>query len=680
MVTGSAGQLIPEDRLLRHIAYELQANWEFDHLRDILLAALWQFAVVATILLLLSVFLLVTLGSMPLARLSQHIDRLGRGAADGLDGAKSLLPLAEFDKVRSSLNDYHVRLTEGALALQDSEARMRAVLHNVVDAILTFNSEGIISSANPAVERIFGWTPDGLLDHQAASLFANLNPGELQRQTVRLDSDGEAAKRIELVGQHQDGSQFPVELTLSRLPLPDSESYIAVVADITERKAAEQRLMYLANYDALTGLPNRTLLRDRLEHAMLQADRSDLLVGVLFLDLDRFKTVNDTLGHHSGDQLLSVVADRLKGCVRPGDTVARLGGDEFMVVVEGVGHVEDASHVAGQIRSAFDDPILLNGREVFVTPSIGITLYPLDDSDTDALLRNADSAMYRAKELGGDGIQFFTQDLNERAAERLSLESSLRQALARDEFILHYQPRIDTATGVVVSAEALLRWNHPELGLVGPDRFIDILEEIGLIEPVGEWVLRTACAQAVAWRAAGVPPLRMAVNISPRQFRSQGLVEQVLQVLHDTGLPANGLELEITENVLVENVAVTREIIQSLSDHGVHIALDDFGTGYSALGYLRHFRIDTLKIDRSFITELPGQGDGARLVSALVAIARSLGLRVTAEGVETEAQLAFLTDLGCQEVQGFLYARALPPAEFEDWLASHVHAGVPVSR
>lgn len=680
-VTGQPGQLIPEHSLLRHIDYRVRPNWEFAQLEDILLGALWQFAMVATALLLLSVFLLVSLGSMPLARLSQHIDRLGRGGPLVEGGARGLLPLSEFDKVHDSLNEYHERLTDGARALQDSETRMRAVLHNVVDGILTFDTQGVILSANPAVERIFSWKPDQLVGHQVVRLFANLDTGELLRLAVRVDADRDEiqAQRTELVGKDRDGLQFPVELTLTSLSLPNNESYIAVIEDISERKAAEQRLMYLANYDSLTGLPNRALLRDRLEHAMLQAERSDLLVGVLFLDLDRFKTVNDTLGHHSGDQLLNVVAERLKRCVRSSDTVARLGGDEFMVVLEGIRHVDEASHVAQQIRAAFDEPIQLDNREVFITPSIGITLYPLDDSDVDALLRNADSAMYRAKELGGDGIQFFTQDLNERAAERLALESGLRQALARDEFELHYQPRIDTATGRVVATEALLRWRHPDFGMVAPDRFIGILEETGLIEPVGEWVLRTACRQAVAWRAAGLPPLRMAVNISPRQFRSQGLLDEVERVLHDTGMQAENLELEVTESVLVENVDATRSTLASLRGYGVHIALDDFGTGYSALGYLRHFPIDTMKIDRSFLAKVPDNADDTRLTSALVAIARSLGMRVTAEGVETEAQFAFLSELGCHEVQGFLYSRALPPSEFEAWVEAQSRSSIPVA-
>lgn len=669
-VAGQAGEVIPEAELLSRLDYDLQPNWGFDRLEELLLGALWQFALAAAGLLIITLYLLVSLGSMPLVRLTQYIDRLGRGEPEPMTRTSRLLPLAEFEKVRSSLNDYHVRLMEGARALQNSEERMRAVLHNVVDAIITFNAEGEIESANPAVARIFGWRPEELVGHQVARLFANLEPGELQRLAVHLDTDRDAVscQRSERVGQSRDGLQFPVELTLSRLTLPDRENFIAVIEDITDRKAAEQRLLYLANFDSLTGLPNRTLLRDRLEHAMLQADRLERLVGVLFLDLDRFKTVNDTLGHHSGDQLLCVVAERLKHCIRSGDTVARLGGDEFMVVVEGMKHVDEASHVARQLQEAFEEPIQLHNRELFITPSIGVTLYPLDDSDSDALLRNADSAMYRAKELGGDRIQFFTQDLNNRAEERLSMESCLRQALGREEFRVAYQPRLDASTGVTVAAEALLRWQHPELGEVSPERFIPILEEIGLIEPVGLWVLRTACAQAMAWSDSDRVSLRMAVNVSARQFHTQGFVDDVRQVLAETGLPPGQLELEITESALLENIETNRQTLVALRDMGVHIALDDFGTGYSALSYLRQFPIDTMKIDRSFLANVPQSEDDARLVSALVAIASSLDLRVTAEGVETEAQLVFLAGLGCQEVQGFFYAKALSVPAFEQWL------------
>jgi len=675
-VTGSAARINSAEELLGYLSYDLEPNWEFIELQRILVGALWQFGVVAAALLALALYLLVALGGMPLSRLGQHIDRLGRsGGRQAIEPDRRLLPLVEFDKVRSSLDDFHARVTASARDLRNSETRMRTILHNVVDGIITCDVEGYVTSSNAAVERLFGCNAEQLLGRHLLTLFDGLSVGELHRLATRVHADEErwASRRIELTGRRDDGSLFPAELTLSRLQLPDSLSFISVVEDISERKEAERRLTVLANYDALTGLPNRTLLRDRLDQAMRQAQRSDLLVGVLFLDLDRFKNINDTLGHHCGDQLLKVVAERLKGCVRASDTVARLGGDEFMVVVENMHHVDEAVGVAQKIRACFEAPIAIEQREVYVTPSIGITFYPLDDSTTEALLRNADTAMYKAKELGGDGVQFFTQDLNDRAAERLALENSLRQAMARDEFELHYQPRVCAGDGAVVGVEALLRWTHPELGRVSPERFIPVLEDTGQIDAVGAWVLREACRESMAWRAAGLPPVRVAVNISPRQMRSGDLVSLVDQVLAETGLPASGLELEITESVMVESVEDTAATLRTLADRGVHIALDDFGTGYSALGYLRRFHIDTLKIDRSFINEVPENADDARVASALVAIAGSLGLRVTAEGVETAEQLAFLRGLGCDEVQGFLFSPPLSATDFRDWLAAENH-------
>lgn len=670
-VSESLLQIEVANDLLPMVTYELAVNQEFDELQGILISSLWKFGVLAVLLLLLSLYLLMALGSLPLARLSQQIDRLsGAGGRRRSEPPRMLLPLLEFNKVHDSLDDFHARLTTGAKALRDSETRMRAVLHNVVDGIITFDADGCITSCNPAVERLFGFPSYQLMDRHVLTLFEGLEASELFRMAARLHEDDKrwASRRIELQGIPRSGVHFSAELTLSRLQLPDSLSFIAVVENISERKEAEQQLQYLANFDPLTGLPNRVLLRDRLEHAMLQAQRADLLVGVLFLDLDRFKNINDTMGHHCGDMLLKVVAERLCRCVRNSDTVARLGGDEFMVIVENMHHVNEAERVANKIRASFDQSITIDGRDVYVTPSIGITFYPLDDSTIEALLRNADTAMYRAKELGGDGFQFFTQDLNDRASERLALENSLRQALAREEFELHYQPRVSAQDGAVVGVEALLRWQHPVLGSVSPDRFVPVLEDTGQIDAVGAWVLSEACRESMAWRAAGLPSIRMAVNISPRQFRGGGLLSLVDRVMAESGMPAGGLEIEITESVMVENVDDTAAILRALAQRGVHIALDDFGTGYSALGYLRRFHIDTLKIDRSFINEVPGNADDARVASALVAIADSLDLRVTAEGVETLGQLAFLRGLGCDEVQGFLISPPLPAAEFRQWL------------
>ncbi len=435
--------------------------------------------------------------------------------------------------------------------------------------------------------------------------------------------------------------------------------------DLEERKRTERNMRHMAHHDALTDLPNRTLFRDRLTHAMAQADRYQQKLAVLFLDLDRFKAINDTLGHNVGDQLLRIAADRLQSCVRDCDTVARLGGDEFTVIVEDVGDRETAAIVAQKIIDTFSQPFNLHGHEVFVTTSVGITLYPDDDEHIDALLRNADAAMYRAKECGRNNYQFYVPEMNVRARERLMLENALRRALVREEFTLYYQPRVDLHSGRVIGAEALLRWRHPELGLVPPAEFVPILEETGMIIPVGEWVLREACRQNRAWQDKGLSPVRMAVNLSVRQFVQKDLAGLVGLVLTETGLAAPYLELEITEELLLEHSAANSETLDRLRDLGVHISIDDFGTGYSSLSYLKRLPIHTLKIDKSFVRDITLDADGAAIVSAIIAMACNLRLNVLAEGVETDAQLAFLRAQGCNEIQGYSFSHPLPADEFE---------------
>lgn len=450
--------------------------------------------------------------------------------------------------------------------------------------------------------------------------------------------------------------------------------------DLEERKRTERAMRHMAHHDALTDLPNRTLFRDRLTHAMAQADRYQQKLAVMFLDLDRFKAINDTLGHNVGDQLLRQAADRLRKCVRECDTVARLGGDEFTVIVEDVGDRDTAAVVAQKIIDAFSQAFHLGGHEVFVTPSVGITLYPDDGEHLDNLLRNADAAMYRAKEYGRNNYQFYTPEMNVRARERLLLENALRRALLREEFVLHYQPRVDLRSGRVIGAEALLRWRHPELGLVPPREFVPILEETGLIIPVGEWVLREACRQNRAWQDLGLPPVRMAVNLSARQFMQRDLAGLVDLVLAETGLDAAYLELEITEQVLLEHTAGNAATLERLRALGVHIAIDDFGTGYSSLSYLKRLPIHTLKIDQSFVRDITLDSDGAAIVSAIIAMACNLRLNVLAEGVETEAQLSFLRAQGCNEIQGYSFSYPLTAQEFErllrDGRSMHVLQGL----
>lgn len=438
--------------------------------------------------------------------------------------------------------------------------------------------------------------------------------------------------------------------------------------DLEARKRVEQSMRHMAHHDALTGLPNRALFRDRLTHAMAQADRYHQKLAVLFLDLDRFKAINDTLGHNAGDQLLKIAAERLRSCVRDCDTVARLGGDEFTVIVDDIIEVQDAAVVAQKILDTLSQPFNLHGHEVFISVSVGITLYPNDDESADNLLRNADSAMYRAKEYGRNNYQFYVADMNVKARARLMLESSLRRALDRGEFALYYQPRVDLFSGRVIGAEALLRWRHPEMGLVPPTEFIPILEETGMIIPVGDWVLRQASRQNHIWQEMGLPPIRMAVNLSARQFIQKDLAESVLRVLEGAGLLPEYLELEITEDLLIEHNQTNIITLAKLRSHGIHISIDDFGTGYSSLSYLKRLPIDTLKIDQSFVRDIVTDPDNKAIVSAIIAMASSLHLNVLAEGVETDEQLAFLRAQGCNEIQGFSFSHPLAAEDFEQLL------------
>ncbi len=430
---------------------------------------------------------------------------------------------------------------------------------------------------------------------------------------------------------------------------------------ITERTQAN--LYRLAHYDALTGLPNRLLFLDRLNQAIAQAHRNERLVGVMFLDLDRFKAINDSLGHAIGDLLLRGTAERLAHCVREDDTVARLGGDEFTVLLPEIRYIQDAATVAQKILDSLVQPFNLGEHEVFIGASIGIALYPFDEQ-LDILLRNADIAMYHAKEHSGNSYLFYATEMNTANPKRLSLEGALRRALDRNEFVLHYQPQLDLASGRIVGAEALLRWRHPELGLIAPMEFIPLAEETGLIIPIGEWALRAACDQSRAWQAAGHPPIRMAVNLSARQFHEAELVKTVTRALDNSGLDPRYLDLELTEGSLMQNTQTTTALLNALNAMGVQFSVDDFGTGYSSLSYLKRFPIDTLKIDRSFVRDSTTDPDDAAIVTAIIAMAHSLGIRTIAEGVETREQLQFLCKHRCEEIQGYLVSAPVPAAEF----------------
>jgi diguanylate cyclase (GGDEF)-like protein/PAS domain S-box-containing protein len=520
--------------------------------------------------------------------------------------------------------------------------------------------------------RIFGLAEDRF-DNRIETFLAMVHPEDLEavREANRAALAGDKSYDIEHRVVRPDGSVRWVhaQADIVRDAEGRTVSMVGVVQDVTERKTSEERIQYLAYYDALTGLPNRALFEDRLRHAVIDADRRERLVGVMFLDVDRFKDVNDSLGHETGDRLLKAVAERLTAVVRKGDTVARLGGDEFTVILAGMAHVDDAAHVAQKILEVFEQPFHVAQREFHMTASVGITLYPFDDSNSSHLLRNADIAMYRAKEAGRNTYQFYTAEMTAKASERLTLKNDLQRAFKQHEFSLVYQPIVDSG-GNILGVEALLRWQHPEHGLIEPDQFIGLAEETGLIVALGEWVLRAACQQCAAWHRRGFPDLQMAVNLSARQFRHAHLAGTVQTVLEQTGLDARRLELELTESVLLEHDETTAGSLRTLSNAGVSLVIDDFGIGYSSLSYLRRFPIRTLKIDRSFTRGIPADPDSSAIAVSIVTLAHSLGMKVVAEGVETAEQFEFLRRQGCDAYQGFRFSKPLPPDDMERLLTT----------
>jgi diguanylate cyclase (GGDEF)-like protein/PAS domain S-box-containing protein len=503
--------------------------------------------------------------------------------------------------------------------------------------------------------------PDGFFE------FDHPDDAEFVRRTVAESQANHSAYSIDHRIVRRDGIMRWVheqgEYVLDEQGVP--VKLIGTLLDITERKQAEERLAHLAHHDALTDLPNRIMLDDRLVQSIAHAERNGRVVAVLFLDLDRFKDINDTLGHSTGDRLLTHVAERLQVCLRTGDTVARSGGDEFIIVLADVAQPDDVTNVANRIVDSFARPFAIDGRELYASASIGISVFPHDGRDADSLIRSADTAMYQAKDSGRNNFQFFTADMHAKALARLSVEGDLRRAIEREQFVLHYQPVISLSSGRVVGAEALLRWNHPDRGLVLPADFVALAEETGLIVPIGDWVLRAACARARGWTERGHDPIRVMVNISARQFQERNLGDVIDGALAAAGLPAQQLELEITESVVMRNTEETIRSLKNLKAKGLRLSIDDFGTGYSSLGYLKLFPVDSLKIDRSFVRDISVDAFDEAIASAIVGLARSLHLRVIAEGVETPTQLAFLRRVGCDEMQGHLFSKAVTAPEFE---------------
>ena len=567
-------------------------------------------------------------------------------------------------------------------AAEEELRRFRLAMDNSADMIVLVDRATMrFVDVNETACRLLGYSREELLRMGPQDVLA-VGREELEQsydELIARPAGGADALAAGMKSHYicKDQSLLPFESTRHVLRSGDTTLIAAISRDIRARLAIEEKVSYLAQFDALTGLPNRNLFQDRLTQAMALAKRNGWPMAVLFIDLDRFKLVNDTLGHGAGDKLLKEAAERLRSCVRASDTVGRLGGDEFAAILSELGKPGDAGLVAQKIVDVFKRPFDLEGKETYVTASVGVTLYPADSDNAEALVVNADAAMYRAKEEGRNNYQYFTRDMNERALQRVHMEAALRRALEREEFRLFYQPKADLVTGKICGFEALLRWQHPDKGLVLPGDFIPVLEETGLIIQAGEWVLRTACAQIKAWQGAGlkVPPI--SVNLSARQFQQKNLKDAVGQILGDTKVDPSLIEFEITESLLMNDPEGAARTLHSLKESGVGLSMDDFGTGYSSLGYLKRFPIDTLKIDRTFVRDISTDADDATLTRAIINLAQTLRLKVVAEGVETEAQLGFLCSNGCDEMQGYFFARPAHAEECERMLREGRKLAIP---
>jgi diguanylate cyclase (GGDEF)-like protein/PAS domain S-box-containing protein len=599
------------------------------------------------------------------------------------EGAQDYLIKGQID-TRSLLRALHYAVERNTMesALFEEKERAQVTLNCIGDAVACTDVAGKITFLNLVAEKMTGWSwqeaagrpmADVLRIVDATSRRTISNPMESavdRDRTVHLPSNSLLVRR--------DGREIPIEDSVA--PIHDrvgnATGAVIVFRDVSAARAMAQQMIHSAEHDFLTGLPNRLLLSDRVSQAITLAGRRRGKLAVLFLDLDGFKNINDSLGHPIGDRLLQSIAERLVVCVRNSDTVSRQGGDEFVVLLSEVEQVEDAAITARRFLAAVAEAHSIDQHELHVTTSIGVSVYPDDGLDAETLIKNADTAMYQAKENGRQSYQFFKPAMNIRAVERQFIEESLRRALERREFALHYQPKVNLNTGKITGSEALLRWTHPNRGPVSPAHFIPVAEDCGLILPIGNWVLRQACAQARAWQDAGLTPGTMAVNISAMEFRAEGFLEGVFAALEETGLDPAALELEVTESVLMKRAESAEGILRALRARGVQLAVDDFGTGYSSLSYLRKFQVDSLKIDQSFVRQIATTPGETSIVRAVISMGRSLKLRVVAEGVESSEELAFLRAHDCDEAQGFYFSRPVPAEQ----LSQLLQTGIPELR
>lgn len=580
------------------------------------------------------------------------------------------------DKLRSHTRELNTLMDD----VSKREIQVRTVLENALDGIITIDTNGCIEEYNPAAEKIFGYTREEILGKSISILIPAILPAAYDvnnKNTMSKSLVPFLGTTRELPAIRKDKSTLMLEFSLNKMKLHNENSFVGSMRDITKRTQAEQLVRHMAQHDALTNLPNRNLFKDRLIGAIAQAKRHSKIIAVMFLDLDRFKTINDTLGHHIGDALLTEVARRLESMTRGMDTVARLGGDEFAIIQTDIKNPDGVIVFAEKIISAISQPFKFDGNEINTSASIGVTLYPADNGDADQLLQNADMSMYRAKRAGRNNFQFYNAEMHEEIQHFVEMEKEIRRALIADEFILHYQPQIDLDDGSVVGVEALVRWIHPERGMIPPDQFIPIAEDSGLILPLGHLVLVHACRWAKSWQDAGNKPLQVAVNLSAVQFNDPKLVDNVAATLEQTGLSAEYLELELTESLLMKHADATVETLNELHNLNIELAIDDFGTGYSSLSYLKRFPVSKIKIDRSFVNDITTDKDDAIIAQTVIGLGHSLGMKVIAEGVETQEQLDFLKFNECDEVQGYFTGRPMPAEQLEEYMASRPSTSQP---
>lgn len=559
-------------------------------------------------------------------------------------------------------------------ALRQSEERYRTIIEEMEEWYFETDLAGTIIFSNDVFAKVVGYSQKELIGLDFRSITKREESDLLYNLFNQVFKTGQSTKNIPYEFIRTDGAVTSAEFSI--FPKRDKEGQVCgfkgVGHDITERKRAGEKIQYLATHDVLTELPNRSMFSQLLNHAIQAAHRYRRQFAVLFIDLDRFKIINDTLGHEAGDRLLQEIARRLKQPLRAVDVVARLGGDEFVILIEEVSDSSQVATVAHKILTSIIKPLTLMGQECRITASIGICLYPKDAEDEQSLMKNADIAMYLAKEEGKNNYQFYSEDIQAKSLERLSIETNLRFALERNEFFLHYQAKVDFKTNAITGVEALLRWQNPYLGSVTPTQFIPVAEETGLIIAIGKWVMKTACVQNVAWQQQGLPAVCMAVNLSLRQLTDDNLIEDIKAALNDSGMAPNLLELEITESMVMYNPGRMISVLAKIKSMGVRLAIDDFGTGYASLAHIKHFPVDTLKVDRSFIRNIPKDAEDKAITEAIIAMGKTLSLTVVAEGVETEEQMNFLKDHSCDEMQGYYFSKPIMPEQFADLLRKHV--------